>query len=519
MFLATSNYPGMLNFMKRRIPATMATQHPDNAHRPFWKAKDGDAFVGVHEEPEECIICLRDLGAEEFMWDWEGKYADESVIDKLFAKHHAYLKKNLLGKDKFLTFRLPNIWKEKGYSLIRALMVILTSEDFALDLAFKTRPLFEVILPMTERAKQLIYIQKSFQKLARFKSRIFDYRQNRNTDYLELIPLIEGVEDQVRIKYLLSDYVRLHKKIFHSKPLYIRPFLARSDPALLSGFIPNVLANKIALSDIYKFGNEEKVPMYPIIGAGSLIFRGGLSPLRVKTFSDEYRGVRTATIQSAFRYDYPKSDVKKALAFLHSRLPKSRAQKVDEKERAALLKIIEIFSETYRSTLAQVLSDMEPIFRAVPKRRERHQHIGLIAYKREMGASSLPRAISFAAAWYSIGVPPEFIGLGRSLSLLSQLEREILKKYYRHFKDDVIEAGRYINRGNIRMLSGQNKSWKLILEDIELAEKLLGIHVGPKTNRERLHHSLSYQLLLQRKNAREVSRLVMETGKLRRSLG
>ncbi|MDP3965452.1 MAG: phosphoenolpyruvate carboxylase, partial [bacterium] len=118
--------------MKRNIPATMATQHPDNAHSPFWK--EGSAFVGVHEEPEECIVCLRDMGAQEFMWDWEGKYADESVIDKLFAKHHSYLKKNLLGRDKFLTFRLPNIWKEKGYSLIRALMVVLTSEDFAHDL-------------------------------------------------------------------------------------------------------------------------------------------------------------------------------------------------------------------------------------------------------------------------------------------------------------------------------------------------------------------------------------------------
>ena len=73
--------------MKRRIPSTMATQHPDNAHGPFWDK--GDGFVAAHEEPGECIVCFRDLGVEEFMWDWEGKYADEAVIDKLFSNHYA----------------------------------------------------------------------------------------------------------------------------------------------------------------------------------------------------------------------------------------------------------------------------------------------------------------------------------------------------------------------------------------------------------------------------------------------
>ena len=49
--------------MKRRIPATMATQHPDNARGPFWEREDG--FVSAREEPEECVVCLRDLGVRE----------------------------------------------------------------------------------------------------------------------------------------------------------------------------------------------------------------------------------------------------------------------------------------------------------------------------------------------------------------------------------------------------------------------------------------------------------------------
>ena len=503
--------------MKRRIPSTMATQHPDNAHGPFWD--DGDGFVAAHEEPEECLVCFRDLGVQEFMWDWEGKYADEAVIDKLFSKHYAYFKKNLLGKDAFLTFRLPNVWQEKGYSLIRALMVILTSEDFAQDLAFKARPLFEVILPMTERAEQLMYIQTSFQKLARFKDKVFNHHKNNNTDYVEVIPLVEGVEDQLHITKLLDTYVRLHEKFFHRKPAYIRPFLARSDPALISGFVANVLANKVALSEVYTFAKKSGVPAHPIIGAGGLVFRGGLNPARIKKFAEEYAGVRTATIQSAFRYDYSVSQAKKAIQYLHRALPKGKVQSVAHKDRAALLRVIKKFSATYQSTLARLINDLEPVFGAVPKRRERRQHIGLLAYGRRMGNSKLPRAISFTAALYSIGVPPEFIGLGRALDSLDVEERKIVLKYYRYFKDDVREAGRYINRDNIETLARGNPAWRLVAEDIALAEKFLGALFAPKTTKELLHHSLTSQLLLQRKNKEAVSRLIVETGKLRRSLG
>ena len=495
----------------------MATQHPDNANGPFWET--GDGFVSVQEEPEECVVCLRDLGVQEFMWDWEGKYADESVIDKLFSNHYEYFKKYLLGRDKFLTFRLPNVWKEKGYSLIRACMVILTSEDFAYDLSFKARPLFEAILPMTENAEQLMYIQKSFQKLARFKSRVFSHSKNRNTDYMEIIPLVEGVEDQLHIGKLLTRYVELHNKFFHRKPLYIRPFLARSDPALVNGFVANVLANKIALSEIYKFGKDQHVPVYPVIGAGSLIFRGGLSPARCKEFAEEYVGVRTVTIQSAFRYDYPLKQVKKAIDYFHRNLSKGVVQKVEKKDYPILLKVIESFSKTYQSTVSNLADDMEPFFRAVPKRRERRQHIGLLAYRRHVGKRSLPRAINFTAAWYSLGVPPELIGLGRSLKSLDSREMKILRKYYLHFKEDVIEAGKYINRENIKMLSKTNSAWQLISEDIEHAETALRVRFAPKNKKELLHRSLSSQLLLQKNNKKEVSRLIAETGMLRRSLG
>lgn len=493
----------------------MATQHPDNACTPFWDS--GDGFVAAHEEPAECIVCLRDLDADEFMWDWEGKHADEAVIDKLFSSYYDYFRSTLLGRDKFLTFRLPNVWKENGYSLIRALMVILTSEDFAHDLSFRTRPLFEVILPMTERADQLLYIQRSFRELARFKNRVFDHRRSGNNDYIEIIPLVEGVDDQIGIGTLLEEYVSMHRKFFGKDPAYIRPFLARSDPALVSGFVANVLANKIALSDIRDFSARHKIPTYPIIGAGALVFRGGLSPARAAQFAEEYAGVRTVTVQSAFRYDHPLAAVKRAIRFLRSMLPRRVARAVEE--RAALLEIIRIFSREYQAALAGLVADMQPIFAAVPKRRERRQHIGLLGYGRMMGKRALPRAITFVAAWYSIGVPPEFIGLGRALSKLDDAQLRLLRKHYRYIESDVREAGRYLNRENIASLAKRSRVWKGIVDDVRLAEARLLLRLGPKTTNDLLHCNLTSQALLRRRQPKELARLIAETGKLRRSLG
>ena len=496
----------------------MATQHPDNASAPYWE-KDGDAFVSVAEELEECIACFKDLGVDEFMWDWEGKYADESVIEKLFSAHYDFFKKNKLGRDIFLTFRLPNVWKEKGYSLIRALMVMLTSEDVAYDVKLKDRPLFEAILPMTERAEQIMYIHEAFRKLSRFKSSVFNHRENKNSDYLHLIPLVEGVDDQMTVRKLLEKYVKLHVKKYGKKPPYMRPFLARSDPALLSGFIPNVLANKIAISDIYAFGKATGIAVYPWIGAGSLVFRGGISPRRAKQFVDEYRGLRTVTIQSAFRYDYPLAEVKKAIKLLQREIPKSKAQTVIEADRVHLDAVIGKFSSAYQVTVGELIPDLEPIFRAVPRRRERRQHTGLLAYTRSVGKKTLPRAINFTAACYSLGVPPEFIGLGRTLAVLTSDELKVLHKYYRHLKVDVAEAGRYLNKENLEVLARENPCWKAVKEDIMLAEAHLGLTFSPKTHDELLHQNLTSQLVLQFRRPTEISRLITETGKLRRSLG
>lgn len=503
----------------RKIPGTMATQHPDNALAPYWD-ETGDPFVSAYQEMAEAVACFRDLGVSEYMWDWEGKHADAAVIDRLFTEYYDYFSKNQLGRDKFLTFRIPNIWEEKGYNLLQAMTVILSGEDFARDLKFAHRPLFEVILPMTERPSQLMRIHSLFEKLARFKSADFTKREPDNDDYLELIPLVESVDSQLGVGELLKQYVALHSEHYGKAPAYIRPFLACSDSALSSGLLSGAIGNKVALSKLYEFSERSGIPVFPIAGPGSLHFRGGLSPTKaaIDRFLTELPGIRTVTVQSSFRYDHPESEVKAAVGMLERGLPKTRPLRIDAAAQKRLVSISDRSAKLYKGTLDGIAEGMQPVFKAVPRRRDRRQHIGLLAYSRSMGGLTMPRAITFTGAFYSVGVPPEFIGAGRTLNGLKSSELELLKDNYPNLASDFQEAGRFLNKDNLARFAEGSAAWREVKQDVETAGKVLGVKFGPRTDAEQRHAELSAKLTRTRDNAKG-AKLVTEMAALRKSLG
>lgn len=496
----------------------MATQHPDNAGPAYWDKYHHDGFVSALAEAKECVVCFGDLNVNEYMWDWEGKHADAAVVDKLLSEHIDFFRKSQLGRDIFLTFRIPNIWTEKGYSLIQAMSAILLAEDFARDLNFKQRPLFEVILPMTERAEQLLKMQVMFQQLARFKAKNFSHTSQDNTDQLELIPLLEGVENQLGVYKLLKRYLEIYQKQFKRRPKYLRVFLARSDPAMASGMLATVLANKLALSQIAVFENKHSLPIHPIAGVGSLPFRGGLSPLTAADYANNNPGFRTVTVQSAFRYDYGRRQVEQAIKQLQKTLPKSKPKIINEIDAARVETIIKDSTELYQATLGSIARDLKPVFAAFPRRRERRLHIGLLAYQRSVGDQSLPRAITFTGSFYSIGVPPEFIGLGRSLAKLSQSELKLLLKIYPSLSQEIERAGRFLSKENLGYLQRRNRAWRAVAKDIAATESILGLRFGPRTYDEKAHKNLSANVLITN-NQKSLTGLIEELAKLRKSLG
>jgi len=74
-------YATILKALMRKIPATMVSQHPDHAGKPYWLDRE---YISTDLE-----------------WDWERKFVDEAVIERLFGQHYSYFSKLNLGKDKF----------------------------------------------------------------------------------------------------------------------------------------------------------------------------------------------------------------------------------------------------------------------------------------------------------------------------------------------------------------------------------------------------------------------------------
>src|SRR3989338_4138009 len=471
----------------RHIPATMATQHPDNACAPYWE-EDGDGFVSTYEEVAECFSSYRDLGCEEYMWDWEGKYVEEAVVERLFHGHYEYFRRHPLGKEKFLTFRIPNIWQEKGHSLSRAMMGMLTAEDVARSLDLHAPPLFEVILPMTTGADQIMHINRLFSKLSKFSSALFGHRCT--LPRINVMPLFEGVDHMFASRPLLNKFLADYRATYKTAPDHLRLHIARSDPALNSGMVAAVVAGKFMLSEFYRFGEDHGLPVFPAVGAGLLPFRGGLAPDRLPDFFRQYAGVRTAYIQSAFRYDYPLAQAKAAIRRLNRELPLTKPDRFDRPaDKREAQELCRHFAAAYRRVAEKIAPTINRLALSVPRRRERKLHIGLFGYSRRLGSKPLPRAIPFTAGLYSIGLPPEFLGTGHGLAAAAAAGLN-LERFYPILRADLVRAGRYLNKKNLDAMAARGPAWRRLREDVSLTEKHLGLELGPKMDSDFAHREI-----------------------------
>lgn len=500
----------------RHIPSTMVSQHPDHAHKPYWHNK---AFISTRHETKELFLSFSDLGVDEYKWDWEGKLVDESVIERALAEHYEFFKDKQLGKQKFLTFRLPNPRVESEFRLGRAFMGILSAASLAKQAGFEQPPIFEVILPMTENAKEMIEIQSAFREMASLKHPLFKFSDSGMT-HVELIPLFEDVNTIIQSAKIVDEYLELHQKQFGFLPPYLRPYVARSDPALNSGLVPTLLAIKVALSGYAELAKKRKIDLYPIIGSASLPFRGGLTPFTVEQFAKEYSGVRTALIQSAFRYDYDHTDAQQGVAKLATLLPQGEATHVSAAEAEKINQVIALFEPAYQSTIEQIADTINALSNQLPKRRERVQHIGLFGYSRGVGKVKLPRAIGFTAALYSLGIPPELIGTGRGLALAKEQGLvEVVEKWYLNLRLDLIQAGKYLNKKNLKKLAKQSEAWQGVVEDIAAIENYLGTKLGPHSEDQQKHERITSSILQGFDKKISLTKLIEKAAKLRKSMG
>ncbi|HHT9110798.1 MAG TPA: phosphoenolpyruvate carboxylase [Candidatus Brocadiaceae bacterium] len=446
----------------RKIPRTMSTQHPDNVSMPFFT--QGNTFLG-EDEIKEAYYVFSHLRCDEQMWDCEGKEVDEFVIKKLLTRYDNYFKNHRIGRDNFITLRVPNPTVEKGEAKI--LLETLESAPRSYDTAShfygedNVPPIFEVILPMTTDAESInrVYyyyrdfvVGKQHKRCFEHDITIKDWIGEFKPETLEVIPLFED------IPYMLSADVLVQSYLKDKQFPYQRVFLGRSDPALNYGMLPAVLVVKIALQRLYALQDKIKIPVYPILGLGTNLFRGNLSPLTVDECLREYPSVQTFTIQSAFKYDYDEGLVRNAIEKINNH-ERTAPTAIDEE---IALDITERLASAYREQIKELAPLINSLARFVPRRRMRKLHIGLFGYSRNVEGITLPRVISFCAALYSIGLPPELLGL----HYLTEKDLLFLESAYPTFLEDLSRAASYFNKDVTKIISPK------IAKDVE---KVMGM--------------------------------------------
>jgi phosphoenolpyruvate carboxylase len=280
----------------------------------------------------------------------------------------------------------------------------------------------------------------------------------------------------------------------------MRVFLARSDPALNYGSLSAVLLVKIALQKLHQLEEKTSTELLPIIGTGSTPFRGNLNPTNVREFVKEYPSMQTFTLQSAFKYDYPLGQVRESIDFLRSS-SRGKPHAIDE---VKALELVSRISSAYATQVQLLVPLINKMSGFIPSRRKRHLHIGLFGYSRSLTGITLPRAITFCAALYSIGIPPELLGL----SALTQKDFEYLDNAYPSFRKDVADAAQYLNKNNLEKVPA-------LKADIEKAAS----HFEFEINKDHAATTTSIVQEAERDNAPKVREEVEKAAWMRKFLG
>ncbi|MBI2574290.1 phosphoenolpyruvate carboxylase [Candidatus Woesearchaeota archaeon] len=430
-----------------KISRCMSTQHPDNVNIPFFA--ESSELTG-DDEIKEAFYSYSHLQCREQLWDCEGKEVDAFVVKKLLSKYEPYFRRKRLGRDVFLTLRVPNpsVEKNEAKILLETLEGIPRNFDTAaLFYGDDIAPIFEVAMPMCTSDREIIRVAeyykthvvgKQLHTLSEGDIAVSDWIGKFSPESIRLIPLMEDKETILNPQRVIEGYVK-SQRIND----YLRVWLARSDPALNYGSLTTVLMLKISLQKIRELSEKLSVELPPILGCGSAPFRGNFRPTNIRSFMKGYPSVHTYTLQSAFKYDYPVNQVAEAIEEVENSAVCNPVQ-VDEKR---CLDIIEKLTNEYQrhvKLIAPMINEMAPY---VPSRRKRKLHIGLFGYSRNVAEVKLPRAITFCAAMYSYGLPPELIGL----SALDGKDVDYIRSVYANFDNDLKDSLCYLNEDNLRI--------------------------------------------------------------------
>src|SRR5205807_7099485 len=137
-------------------------------------------------------------------------------------------------------------------------------------------------------------------------------------------------------------------------------------------------------------------------------------------------------------YDHPPDAVRDGIAKLREH--ERSAPVAIEQDR--VIELLDRLIARYQAEVQELAPLVNTVARAVPRRRLRKMHVGLFGYNRESAGVSLPRAIPFCASLYSLGLPPELIGL----AAVTDADWSWLRESVPAIEADLTDAARHLDR-------------------------------------------------------------------------